>query len=229
MRIRESILLKVMTVSIVILTVCSAIVLEPYGPLNHDSSNAYERSRPTSFYLPMFEEFNKVVNLIPKNATSVVIGDGEPTAIPRGQIPGAPLFVTPYTLAGNMSYLSSSGKWIRICPQYVLGNPYNVMFTLDAGGGYNLSMFSLLQKLYNSGKYGILAEASGIVLLERNYSGPIKYFVPINYTLDSTFLTAPWQSLLGDGPLYSQFLSIDSRYANHISWRSGYIYLSDCY
>ena len=208
MKIRGSAPLKVMTALVVILTVCSAVVLEPYGPLNHDSSNAYGTTKPTSFYLPLYDEFNKIVSLIPKNATSVVIGDGEPTAIPRGQIPDAPLLVTPYTLAGNMSYLSNSGKWVKISPQYILGNPYNVMFTLASDAEYNLSMFSLLQKLYNSGEYGILAEASGIVLLEKNYSGPIRYFVPINYTMYSTFLTAPGLSLLGDGPLYSKSSSL---------------------
>lgn len=203
-KIRKSVLLKVITLSIVVLTLCSAIVLEPYGPLNHDSSNAFDTTKPNSFYLPLFNEFNKVVSLIPKNATSVVIGDGEPTAIPRGQIPNAPLLITPYNLAGNLSYLSNSGKWIKASPQYVLGNPYSVMFTLSADSEYNLSMFSLLQKLYNSGEYGILAEASGIVLLEKNYSGPMRYFVPINYTMFGTYLTAPGLSLLGDGPIYSK-------------------------
>lgn len=203
-KIMGSTLVKILTFSIVILTVSSSVVLEPYGPLNHDSTNAFETTKPLSFYLPLFNEFNKVASMIPKNATSVVIGDGEPTALPRGQIPNAPLLITPYTLAGNMSYLSNTGNWVKISPEYVLGNPYNVMFTLASNAEYNLSMFSLLQRLYDNGNYGILAEASGIILLEKNYSGPIRYFVPINYTLYSTFLIAPGVSLLGNGPLYSK-------------------------
>ncbi|MEM3455637.1 MAG: hypothetical protein QXT72_03665, partial [Candidatus Micrarchaeia archaeon] len=37
-----------------------------------------------------------------------------------------------------------------------------------------------VNKLYGSGEYGLVAEASGIVLLERNYTGPMKFYYPSN-------------------------------------------------
>ena len=194
---------KIIAVVMVLLTAGSAVLLEPYGPLNHESPNSYDTERPLNSYLPLYSQFNKLADLIPGNATSVVIGDGEPTAIPRPQIPGAPLLVTPYNIASNMSYESSTGKWVKLSPQYIIGNPYNVMFTLSGGPDYNLSMYSILSRLYSTGEYGILGEASGMILLEKNYSGPIKYFVPIQYTLFKPFLTSNCCSdILGNSMIF---------------------------
>ena len=194
---------KIIAVTMVLLTVGSGLLLEPYGPLNHESENHFNTQRPLNSYLPLFKQFNKMVSLIPKNATSVVIGDGEPTALPRPQIVGAPLLITPYNIAGNLTYLSNSGKWVRIYPKYIIGNPYNVMFTLSSGPIYNLSMYNLINRLYSSGIYGILAEASGMILLEKNYSGPIQYYVPMEYALYRQFLTSTCSGLLGNSLIFT--------------------------
>jgi hypothetical protein len=55
-------------------------------------------------------------------------------------------------------------------------------------------MYDLVNRLYGSGEYGLVAEASGIVLLERNYTGPMKYYYPDNryYSASNYFSNSPF-------------------------------------
>ncbi|MEM0134252.1 MAG: DUF2079 domain-containing protein [Thermoplasmatales archaeon] len=176
-------------------------VLAPYGPYN-SSTGLYNTSSSVNHYTTLFSEFEKVASYIPRNDTYVVIGNSEPELLPRPQIPGAPILETPYTLTYNLTYKDlNNNNYTKPYIQYVIGNPYGREFTEAESPPYNLSMFDLLNRLYNSGHYGIVAEASGIVLLENNYSGPIKYFVPFSINLDASYLNAPY--LQGYLPYYS--------------------------
>ncbi|MEM4091123.1 MAG: DUF2079 domain-containing protein [Thermoplasmatales archaeon] len=164
----------------------------PYSP-NNSFTGLYETSQQVDHYSTLFSEFEKVASLIPKNDPYVVIDNSEPELLPRPQIPGAPILETPYTLTYNLTYhnLNNSG-YSKPYIQYVIGNPYGRGFTQAENPPYNLSMFDLLNRLYNSGQYGIVAEASGIILLENNYTGPLKYFVPLSLNLSPSYLNAPY-------------------------------------
>jgi len=184
---------RIVVLAMIILTSYLAISFAPYSPLN-SHNGLYNTSLSETEYSNLYNEFSKIVSLIPKNDPYVIFGDNEPQVTPRPQIQNGPLLVTPYGVNGNFSYayLSNSSKFAKADIQYAIGNPYGVMFTLGASGTYNLSMFDALNRLYNSGIYGIVAEASGMILLERNYSGPIQYYVPMDVNLTFSYLLAPY-------------------------------------
>ena len=185
----------------VISTLIVMLILAPFSPII-DHSNLYKTNLPISKYSKLYQEFSTEIKLIPLNTPYVVIGDSEPSVLPYPQLNNTPVLVTPYTLTYNLSYKQLDGLSYRNATiNYVIGNPYGEMFTQSLTTPYNLSMYALLSKLYNTGNFGIIAEASGIVLLERNYTGPLQYYVPINCTLGSAYLQAP--IILGNLPLSS--------------------------
>ena len=185
----------------VISTLIVMLILAPFSPII-DHSNLYKTNLPISKYSKLYQEFSTEIKLIPLNTPYVVIGDSEPSVLPYPQLNNTPVLVTPYTLTYNLSYKQLDGLSYRNATiNYVIGNPYGEMFTQSLTTPYNLSIYALLSKLYNTGNFGIIAEASGIVLLERNYTGPLQYYVPINCTLGSAYLQAP--IILGNLPLSS--------------------------
>ena len=185
----------------VISTLIVMLILAPFSPII-DHSNLYKTNLPISKYSKLYQEFSTEIKLIPLNTPYVVIGDSEPSVLPYPHLNNTPVLVTPYTLTYNLSYKQLDGLSYRNATiNYVIGNPYGEMFTQSLTTPYNLSMYALLSKLYNTGNFGIIAEASGIVLLERNYTGPLQYYVPINCTLGSAYLQAP--IILGNLPLSS--------------------------
>ena len=183
----------------VICTIIIVLVLAPFSPII-DHSNLYKTDLPVSKYSRLYLEFSTEIKLIPLNTPYVVVGDSEPTVLPFPQQNNAPVLVTPYTLTYNLTYKQLDGLSYRNATiNYVIGNPYGEMFTQSSGSPYNLSMYDLLTKLYDTGNFGIVAEASGIILLKRNYTGPLQYYVPINCTYGPAYMQAP--IILGNLPI----------------------------
>ena len=87
----------------VISTIIIVLVLAPFAPII-DHSNLYKTDLPVSKYSKLYDEFSAEVKLIPIKTPYVVIGDNEPTVLPRPQLNNAPVLVTPYTLTYNLSY-----------------------------------------------------------------------------------------------------------------------------
>ena len=182
------------TMYIVMLTfaIYLAVSTAPYSPIN-SHTGYYNTSLPEPQYSVLYGEFEKVISFIPNNDPYVVFGNSEPELLPRPQLPNAPILETPYGITYNLTYKDLYGNnFTKPYIQYVIGNPYGIQFTEAETSPYNLSMFDLLNRLYDSGLYGIVAEASGIILLENNYSGPIKYFVPMSLNLSPSYLNAPY-------------------------------------
>ena len=64
-------------------------------------------------------------------------------------------------------------------PQYIIADPYSIWFyNLEISSNAITDTLPLVNHKLNSGDYGILMEESGMVLLEKNYKGNIKEFVP---------------------------------------------------
>ncbi len=126
---------------IIILTLLLALSYAPYGPLNQENP-LFDTTLSESHYTVLYQEFNKLISFIPKNDPYILFGDNEPELTILPQIPNAPLLVTPYTINGNFSYQSIlNGSFVRANIQYVVGNPYGMMFTKGYNDTYNLSMF----------------------------------------------------------------------------------------
>jgi hypothetical protein len=59
----------------------------------------------------------------------------------------------------------------------------------------------------SSGEYGILAEASGIVLLKKNYTGQIEYYAPMKENFNVNQLKAGSVSTMANGTIYANNIS----------------------
>jgi hypothetical protein len=68
-------------------------------------------------------------------------------------------------------------------------------------------MYNITKLFYGSGEYGILAEASGIVLLKKNYTGPIIYYVPLYENFPYSKLNLGPLSKENNNYLYAQNIS----------------------
>ena len=194
----------------VISTIIIVLILAPFTPIiNH--SNLYKTDLSISKYSRLYQEYLTEIKLIPMNSPYVVIGDDEPSVLPLPQLNNAPVLVTPYTINYNLSYKQLEGLSYRNATiNYVIGNPYGGMFTQSLSSPYNLSMYDLLSKLYQTANFGIVAEASGIILLERNYTGPLQYYVPITCMFGSAYMQAP--IILGNLPISaSNFLLTNNK------------------
>lgn len=174
---------------ILITTMLFASIYEPYGPLNQFSQADFNLPSELEPNMTLYQELVTVANIIPKNDPYVLIDNQEPEALPRPQVSGAPLLIAGYSVSYNMSYQNSNRHWEKPRIDYVFMYTEGWGFTQSNTFPYNGTAYEMTQRLWASGNYGIVAEASGIVLLERNYSGPIKLYVPIQTNYNAKSLT----------------------------------------
>lgn len=168
-----------LSITFVISITLFGVVYLPYGPLNQYSQASFNLSGNTNVNVTRYNALVHLVNMIPENASMVFLQDNIPQLFPRH------LAVDNYMVMGlsvpyNLTFQTNSGKWIKLMPSYLLTYPYMPQYTYIAPFPLNLSMFQLAKNLYNTGEYGMLGEAYGMVLLKENYTGPIDYYKPFN-------------------------------------------------
>ena len=174
----------VVVVLVVVGMVASGWYLLPIGPANG--------STPASFYTTqlfysnrtLYNQFEDLVGLVPSQDPHVIFQDNMPELLPRPLLPGAlsPMIAGIFnTVAYNLTYLSRSNTWLPINADYVVGNPwptpYN-WFNFAGAFPYNTSIQEILYDLYGAGTYGIVGEASGMMVIEHGYTGPLKVYDP---------------------------------------------------
>ena len=78
-------------------------------------------------------------------------------------------------------------------PDYVLVDPYNSFFSnpVFPSESHSANAMNAFNKLFKSGNYGILAEASGITLLEKGYIGKPIMYIPCQYNYSLKNLKIP--------------------------------------
>ena len=166
---------------ILILVILLSTVYQPYGPLNKYSWHNYELSEEISVNWTKYNDLEHIVSLIPSNDPFVLTQNNIPEVYPR------PIYYYSEYLAPMISgiYFSSNltankHYWNNInCRiDYVLADLNSSQYQASYGQGIP-NMYNFTSLFYGSGNYGILAEASYIVLLERNYTGPVLYYRPI--------------------------------------------------
>jgi hypothetical protein len=119
----------------------------------------------------------------------------------------------------NLTYQLPNGTWTNRV-DYVLANYNMPSFSLKGRSPFNLSMFDVLQRLYSTGNYGVLAEEYGYILLERNYTGPIVYYHPINeFFQPSSFLVL-------NNSYYHGNVITGTNVSGHRIWYGPYTFLS---
>ncbi|MCL6090771.1 MAG: DUF2079 domain-containing protein [Candidatus Thermoplasmatota archaeon] len=168
--------LKIVTAILVFIILLGTVFL-PYSPLNKYSSDNFAYKQMTDVNSTLFQEYSDLINLIPENSSRVLFQNDMPQVLPRPET-AAGLLIGGMTVPSNFTFNLGHGMWKRILPQYAIANTVDSTYNFYMNN--NPTMHQLIQQLYSSGEYGILGEASGIILLEKNYTGPPKVYVPYN-------------------------------------------------
>ncbi len=165
-----------------------AVAFEPYGPLNGYTPDNFRVSYSTAVNLSLYDELVKMASLIPSTNPYVLLQNNMPELLPRplAYVPSSTPFnqfpLMPSSVSSSLNYgRLPNGTQIPATIDYVITDPYSDQYYYQyLPAPYNASMYYLVRELYSSGSYGILAEASGMVLLERGYTGSLMYYVPLD-------------------------------------------------
>ena len=179
---------KVLPIALVVLISVSAlaIVFQPYGPLNAISLIDFNRSNGAAKNSTIYQEFEHLVGLIPRDNSYVLFQNNMPQLLPRPltYCPNSPYQslvspLIPSLVTYDFRFKCPDNSFVSVMPDYVLTDPYSPWFNDKGAEPYNQSMYDFARALYSKGNYGILAEASGMLLLKRGYSSAPSYFVPL--------------------------------------------------
>ncbi len=206
--------------SVKLVTVVSACVLvssaylaayyQPYGPWNDQTPWPFGFQPVTSAELERQTRLTALESLIPRSSPYVLFQNDMPNMLPRTldylqtpEVSGIGNWenVTPYdAMIGSFPNLGYDGSttWMRV--NYMIDDPYNWGFT-EEGSTTDNSMYHFIQVGYESGKYGILGESDGMLVLERGYQGPPKIYTPYQQSIAPSQLSeaGPNESRAGGG------------------------------
>ncbi|MDG6927809.1 MAG: DUF2079 domain-containing protein, partial [Nitrososphaerota archaeon] len=199
---------RAVSAMVLIAVVAFALAYEPYGPLNGSSGIDYNFKQQISANMGLYNEMNRVISLINKTDPYVLFQSNIPQVLPRPlQYVRTPLITNLQEVTYNFMHIYPNGTSVPVRVDYVLSDPYSGWYYFNQAPPYNASMYDFVRELYNSTDYGLLAEASGIMLLERNYTGSVKYFAP----LDNSFSTSQMLSAgLQKGDLFN-YTNLDNK------------------
>ena len=185
----------IMAVMLVIIIATSSIYFNPLSPINEKSQinfNFYSKDIPN---LTIYNNLEKMISLVPTNNPYLMVQNNMPEAYPRPFYPDVGILSVggggiAYNSSTNSLYVyNTTSGWERANIQYVLYDPLSQWAFIDGSSISGLlpvnnstfqNMYNMVFELLASGKYGILAEANGMILLERGYFGPLKFYVPFN-------------------------------------------------
>jgi uncharacterized membrane protein len=173
--------------SCVIIICLLAVVYEPYGPLNSEAAIPYRTTDTLAENTTIYTSLEAALHLIPASEPNVLVQNNMPQAFPRPLGNNGIMMVSGETLAYNFTYLYDR-QWVPANIEYVLADAWDYTFTYQGPYPYNMSMEQAFGVLYSQRGFGLLAEGNGIMLLERNYTGAVRYFVPESHTYPASRL-----------------------------------------
>lgn len=204
----------------VAITVVLALAFQPWGPWNTQVSDGYNLPYYTGQNQTLFDTLTHELSLIPADAGNVLVQDDMPQAFPRPLGNNGTILIPGETMAYNFTYYYHNA-WAPAHIDYVLLDPYSDTFLHQGPYPYNISMASAARLLYNSGNFGLLAEANGILLFARGYTGELRYYVPQNLSLPASEL-----SHTGAGSTTAQGTIVASNVTNGTTvWFGPYLFL----
>lgn len=172
---------------VLVILILFNIVFAPFGPLNSYSTDNFNFHNNTDFNLQKYNELNTMIKMIPANATYVAYQNNIPEMLPRSLPSGGMILIGGYLGAFDSFNLTNAiennwpvifnNKTYEIPINYAIADASNPNFYLQGN-----STYKLIQTMVESGKYSILGEGYGLILLKRGYIKTMQTFVPINYT-----------------------------------------------
>lgn len=173
--------------AIVVLFVMNT-VLAPFSPLNQQYGDGFNYTSNTDYSPAVYSELNSMVKMIPASDPYVVYQNNIPELLPR-QLPfngsilmggylGSFTAVSAEQALNNSWKVSLGDKFVYLPVDYAIADANSADFYLQ-----NNSMYKIVQDMYFSGRYGIVSEGYGLLLMERGYAGSIKDYVPESVTI----------------------------------------------
>ncbi len=201
---------KKMAVSIFSILILGSILFQPYGPLNNFTPTAYGISNSVNFNTSNYKALSDLTALIPKNNPNVMFQNDMPEMLPRPELNNTYFLFSIYVSSNvtlsevkNNTFPLDSAAPVYPAVKHV-NVDYLIAFTQSSQyylqfGKNEATLPQLVSLMMLSGKYGIVAEEYGFVILERNYHSQPKIFkpygeaLPFGNDLPSTFgnVTSP--------------------------------------
>ena len=159
-----------------------------------------------------------MISMIPSSETYVLYQNNIPEMFPRSLPQGGALLMGGYLGSlGNISVQEAiNNSWSVHSGSDLVSMPINYAIADAANPNFylgNNSVYSIVHDMYSSGKYGILSEGYGLILVEHGYNGPIQNYVSENYTIAGSYFSKNFSSLhYGNG---SNVSSVPGTYENY--------------
>ena len=175
---------------ILVIMVAGSIFYAPYGPVNSYVYPSYSLSKNVNFNTSNYRTLMSIVSLIPRNNPYVLFENDMPEFLPRPPPPGTviPFLFTTF-LSSNISLGDVINNSFPILPEFYHTSdhtPVDYLVVNLASSQYKLrfaqneaTLPQIMNLMFLSGKYGILAEDGSFIALARGYSAPPKLFVPL--------------------------------------------------
>lgn len=173
---------KMIPMCIVVILVSCSFFFQPYGPLNSTTPDNYNLSSEIKVNMTLFHNLEYLLALIPKNEGHVLIQNNIVIALP-GPI-GQNVLVPQYDVGPNITisnvirneFPTLEGQVTGFTPiNYAIADANDQRTLLQYGIDGFPNMLGIFQLLLGSGYYGIVAERSNMILIERNYIGTVDY------------------------------------------------------
>ena len=164
-RIKKSPLTK-----IAIAVVLFAVLLEPVSPLSSDMGTHFNIQSYTTFDDSNSTAVMQLAHLMPSNSSGVLIQNDLPQILTYDKNINPDLIgeVLGYPSNYTVSFFKNSTSI-----DYIYGYLDSNSFSYSNSG---LTQYNILQNALGSGKYSIVGENGGLILLKRSYHGPPEFF-----------------------------------------------------
>ena len=177
---------KRVVLTILVILILMSLIFEPWSPIVKDNNlvNYYGNANNPYDSFQTYQYLTIEDSMIPRNNPYVLVPNNIPEAYPRalpgGQykigelIMGFPRAVfEPVTLSDAVNdtfpYIAWNGTVVNIPIDYAWATLFDQDPFSDSG---TQSLVDIMNIMLMSGEYGIMAEANGTLVIERNYSYP---------------------------------------------------------
>ncbi|MGC9072419.1 MAG: DUF2079 domain-containing protein [Acidilobus sp.] len=161
-------------ISVLAVTSVTALLFQPYGPLNAHAFNDFELARWTTFNMTYFNDYMGSISLIPRDVPAYLVAAqvNMPELAPR---PDA------YFLGASCAPYNT---FRYVVLDALHGAPTYENYSDACNGTARLNPLLEADWALAHG-YGVLAEAGGALVLEANYSGPLELYAPYSVKVPS--------------------------------------------
>ena len=174
-------------VSILLLLIVGSVFYQPYSPVNIIDGIVYHPSQDVNFNTSNYNILMSLIHLIPPNNPYVIFQNDMPELLPRPPADNLPFLFSTY-LSTNVTLsdvynnmfpiLNTFGQAEFTKIDYLIAYTQSPQYYLQFNSKES-TLPQLLSLMISSGKYGIVGEDMGFILVERNYSKPPKLYEPL--------------------------------------------------